>query len=69
VSESEGKIKKTNGKDNIELIEHILSQYGLKLDKGEIGTPAKINKGGFPLANHSAYEAIHYLTRMTGVPD
>lgn len=62
-----GKIDKTSKKDSIELARDILQKYGLTLEEGKGLKPAKWNgKTGFPLTNHSAYQAIHELAKITG---
>jgi hypothetical protein len=63
---AKGKIESTNGKDAKELISHIAEQYGMTVEFGKIGTPGKIEKGGFCLCNESPREAICRIAQMIG---
>jgi hypothetical protein len=53
------------GKDTIQLIEEILKEQGIQLEKGKGMKGAKINNGGFPLSNMSPKQAIEWLATRT----
>ena len=58
-------LKKSYGKNSVDLIEEILKLYDIKLERGSGLVGSEINKGGFPLMNFSPLDAIKYLADLS----
>ena len=63
-----------SGKDSVQLIEALLQEFGISLEKGKGLQPFKVEgKGGdgkplgIPLANMSTKQACEWLATRTGV--
>lgn len=54
------------GKDTVQLIREALSKYGITLNAERV-EGAKINNGGWPIANMSTYQTCHFYANRCKV--